>query len=524
VRHVSRKKPGLVRRFTTRTLLVLMGLLLGFVVLEVGLQAAAFWVWLGVARTTSEPSGRSQERIVLCLGDSATYGFGASSPEMSYVGQLERLLALSRENGLSATSWRVVNRGWPGRNSAELLQRTPRFLHEAAPDYVIILVGTNNRWSRSEMDRPPPRLDDVSRAGDDLRWEWRLRTLRLLRIVQSGLSALFVPEKPSPVQHRVFLEETPMESDDPASTRPLETHDLHRQLLELQRLTEANEFMDLPTVNRRLRVLRSRVRQANDPYASRLLVQLLHNLMRPLETVDEALRAIEKHGRASEFVLALPAALARLGRRDEALYWADEAVRLGASGGRGAVAYRKRALVRLMRGEHVESFEDALRAFSLDRNRLAMESDLARIRARVSPSRLHNVLAVLDQPWVTADVRNTAHRAWQRLQLKSSQDRFANRLKDDLKRIIDLASAFGAEPLLMTHPNPKREQTLSSLLREAAEESAVPLIDLAPVFAKALEAGRWEDYFIADGHCTDEGYRLMAEEVARMLLSLEASR
>ena len=69
---------------------------------------------------------------VLALGDSLTYGTGAS-PETSYPAVLAEL-----------TGWNVVNAGVPGDTSAQALARLPALLEEHQPRLVIVSIGGND--------------------------------------------------------------------------------------------------------------------------------------------------------------------------------------------------------------------------------------------------------------------------------------------------------------------------------------------------------------------------------------------
>ena len=69
---------------------------------------------------------------VLALGDSLTYGTGASS-ETSYPTVLAKL-----------TGWNVVNAGVPGDTAAGALARLPGLLQEHQPRLVIVSIGGND--------------------------------------------------------------------------------------------------------------------------------------------------------------------------------------------------------------------------------------------------------------------------------------------------------------------------------------------------------------------------------------------
>lgn len=69
---------------------------------------------------------------VLALGDSLTYGTGAS-PDTAYPTVLAGL-----------TGWQIVNAGVPGDTSAQALQRLPDLLAQHQPKLVIVSIGGND--------------------------------------------------------------------------------------------------------------------------------------------------------------------------------------------------------------------------------------------------------------------------------------------------------------------------------------------------------------------------------------------
>jgi acyl-CoA thioesterase I len=99
------------------------------------------WV-LGVALTLTFTLGGCKDKpryaalppgtTVLALGDSLTYGIGASQ-ESSY----PALLAL-------ASGWEVVNAGVPGATAAQGCARLPTLIEEHRPQLVLVLLGGND--------------------------------------------------------------------------------------------------------------------------------------------------------------------------------------------------------------------------------------------------------------------------------------------------------------------------------------------------------------------------------------------
>lgn len=78
----------------------------------------------------------ADERVVVCLGDSLTEGYGLA-PEQSYPSLLERML---RERGHAV---RVVNAGVSGSTSASAASRL-RWQLRSRPDVVVIALGGND--------------------------------------------------------------------------------------------------------------------------------------------------------------------------------------------------------------------------------------------------------------------------------------------------------------------------------------------------------------------------------------------
>ncbi len=75
---------------------------------------------------------------ILCLGDSWTFGYGAS-PGYSYPAKLQ--VILDKE---SPDKYKVYNCGIPGCTSTTLLRYFPKFMEKYEPNIVIILVGLND--------------------------------------------------------------------------------------------------------------------------------------------------------------------------------------------------------------------------------------------------------------------------------------------------------------------------------------------------------------------------------------------
>jgi tetratricopeptide (TPR) repeat protein len=134
-----------------RLLSIALGVTLALVAVEVALQVVAFVIWAGRSE-----AGADIQAAVLCVGDSFTYGLGATGDGGSYPRQLEQRLAA---NGDART---VINGAWPGQTSREVLLRLPEQLRRHRPDVVCVLVGINDISARparvveADFEQPPP--------------------------------------------------------------------------------------------------------------------------------------------------------------------------------------------------------------------------------------------------------------------------------------------------------------------------------------------------------------------------------
>ena len=89
---------------------------------------------------------------VLALGDSLTYGYGAT-PTESYPARLAEL-----------TGWTVTNGGVSGDTSAQALARLPELLREHTPRLVIISIGGNDFLRRQPENETRTNIRAIIQA------------------------------------------------------------------------------------------------------------------------------------------------------------------------------------------------------------------------------------------------------------------------------------------------------------------------------------------------------------------------
>jgi lysophospholipase L1-like esterase len=126
-----------MRRLIIRIIIILV---ISFAGIELVLQAAHFVVRNRKVRAGITDPGAP---VILCLGDSHTFGAGVK-PEEAYPARVEAMLrgAGHRVN--------VVNLGAPGTNTSEIRRRLPELLKDYEPVAVIVFASVNNGWNRKD--------------------------------------------------------------------------------------------------------------------------------------------------------------------------------------------------------------------------------------------------------------------------------------------------------------------------------------------------------------------------------------
>ncbi len=97
--------------------------------------------------TFGDSEGREQ-KVIVCVGDSHTWGWGVHPHLSSYPVRLQQLLNQGDPHG----PYRVENLGFPGFNTEQVRDRLERRLQGPRPDLVLVLAGFNNSWNPAQVE------------------------------------------------------------------------------------------------------------------------------------------------------------------------------------------------------------------------------------------------------------------------------------------------------------------------------------------------------------------------------------
>ncbi|MBK8977870.1 MAG: hypothetical protein IPM29_18335 [Planctomycetes bacterium] len=583
---------------------------LTLVLLELALQLLALVAGgLFGRRELAVGDRHPDDRVVLCVGDSFTFGMGASSPAAAYPAQLEA--RLQRELG---PRWHVVNGGTPGFDSLAVATGLDQQLAEHRPDVVCVMVGINDRWR--QRGRAP--VGPTARSG------FRLRTLELLRIAVRGLglfddrppaaaepvertdarafadhplvgrwtvtpggaTAVFWPDghgrigpmqwqwRPTPTG--LSLGEPGEEVDTglrlegaaalltPAGREPLllvraaeldpdalAAHDRRQQFLaaitaerygeaaalgeELLRAPDLDadaELELLPPLARARRVL------GDVDGAERALARLrvLHTERRDGRSACSLANALQALGHYSEAVEVASAALqhpdadsaglievfataaTQVLPRDEVLAFLDASLARGAE-----LPAEARAALFVLRFRVVDRGDRAaaLRAL-VDAWRTAPDAPATRFGLQMATARDFPAGLVLDTARAAGCDATEAERLLAALRPPAppAGDEWTAVLHDNLAAIVARCQAAGAAAVIVSHPF--RSGVTEDVQRAVARSFGIPWVAAGARFPADDEERA--ALFVADGHCNDAGYGLIADSVAEAVTALAQGR
>lgn len=468
----------------------------------------------------ADSTAAESEATVLCIGDSYTFGVGASSPEGSYPAQLQELLI----DRLGPAS-RAFNAGWPAQSSWDVASTFQNQLESSSPAFVSILVGTNDRWK--VPSRFQPESSARKETGDPTgRWALELRTVKLVRILlgdrpttfsdpRTGAPSALDPSESAGADQpatraRALLRQSKYTEVLELAEEALETHLEIRQ--ELRRI----ELIALIRLGRRTEALRIS-REFEELYESH-----------PTKSNGEFLLAALANTGQSELSLEFAKSLIET-YPDIVLAWQivgwrarDRGDTETAASAFGTILSLAPTDDRSLRAETMRSLAavledgDSGRATGLLIDAMLLDGEVPRtvgtLRAALgdeAESQAATHLATLD-----LDDRGQAL-------AEDLLGGLGNAISwvvsvANLEWIVETTLAAGATPLVLSYPFCPGD--VSAIQSQVASTQGARWIDVCSRFERELETRPWHELFVPDGHCTEAGYAIIAELVAEAIL------
>jgi tetratricopeptide (TPR) repeat protein len=130
----------------TKIAIVFLSIFACFVLFEILLSAAGIVSRIFLLPDYDFSRVSKDDFVVFCAGDSFTYGIGAGIKN-SYPAQLEQTLAQSSKG----RPVKVFNLGVPGYNSSQTLRKLKENIAKLKPDVAVVLCGANDSWNVDQV-------------------------------------------------------------------------------------------------------------------------------------------------------------------------------------------------------------------------------------------------------------------------------------------------------------------------------------------------------------------------------------
>lgn len=488
-------------RVRSRVIVIMLSMLFVFVVLESAIRITGY-VYMRNRRTESRSIEWSRQlkdkRVLLAIGDSMTYGVGASV-EMDYPSQLVRML----NHEVEGDSFVMVNTGRGGANTTMMLDLLPQYLDLIQPEAAIVLAGCDNSSNYYGYNKYRQRHT----AGTIL--TNLLFRIRIFRFFQFAL-----PHALNHTELRKALISDGLAGDLQAY---LKWHRNSRQRSKSaanpevpEQFLQGTELLQIGAAN-----------QALDTFAGGLEAEPLDSsilwgmgmAMRVLRDTDQAEQWFRKAlaadpGNPNNYYAIgllyidtytkhpLATEMFRTGiQRDPSFagnYW-----------GMGMIQNRQRKINQAM-----ASFMDCVEADPLDSRCYPNMIALA-----MQNGRKEELIAFLDRFDEQSPVARDSMRM---LEQEVIEDEVLEWIQSDLTRLFDLLSRRGIRIIVQNYPF---RDNSNLLLQSLAQAHKLPFVDQYVSFTEHLQSGSAvRDLFIADNmHCNDTGYGLMAANIFQVM-------
>ncbi len=464
-------------RFKSRIATVAVGIFLCLIVLEVSLRAVGF-VYSRLSES-DKGKGGSDRTTVLCVGDSVTFGIGATK-EFSYPAQLQNLLDQSTTG--SNEKYNVINRGWPGQNTARLLTRLEKYLQEFKPDIVTILIGAQNQANffgyRQYIRESHNKKSNFWRSLHD-----SLDTIRIYKLFRLLIRDI---ENVQIVNgDRKYLQKADLSTVDSIPGELTQEFVLYtKRNNSIRKTVQCQAALDHKIKGNYDKALSLIIEAAENREVEAECHYIAGTIYRERQQYEKAREWFAKGVQQDPTLFGnyegIGDSYRYQGKMTEAIPWFKK----------GFEQARSRTLHKLCYVGINVAFEDsgdiegAIDFFTQEMKRRSADDQYLRYLAR-------DYLMMFQKNRVDQDVYG-----W---------------IKRDINQIISLCKAYGAVPVLQNYPF---EPLVNSLYKTIARDAGILFVDHQVSFKGHVKNGiRSADYFVADGHPNSAGYRLMAQNI-----------
>lgn len=501
-----------------------------FLYLELSLQIASLIQnKILNSRISRQEDKRNGQINILCVGDSFTQGVGASDIEYSYPMQLQKYL-----NKNSHYNWRVFNSGVAGTNSSELVNFIPRLIDRYSPAYLCILIGMNDSWNlnlRNEAFFPSEPYPIIKKKSGLISWKLRFRTLRLFRMLLKYFQDIRLSKSSSPNKN-IISKKTENIKDLFESGKKLLSENRPQEAIEVftKVITMAPDNLDA-----RIQLAYSLVAQKRSAEA----IQYAHSVRESISgksliqhiylawffmfvgEFNHAYNEVEEYRKHFPADLGMIyEALANIAFEtfdyNAAEYYFKKVIK---DYPQKTFSYRTLARVYSLKDNKLDdALKLLIQAHLIDRNTDQTKLYLSIVHSS-SPFTLEHFIKILEKFENEVNVDLTIHNEL-RLLCQTMIKRIGGDdvLRKNLAIISALCLQHKAVPLFITYPGPMHS-SVSKVIRDFCLQRNKLMVDSEDIFKDLLVENKFEKYFVLDSHLNNEGYRILGEEVGKVIIA-----
>ncbi len=410
--------------------------------------------------------------IILCLGDSFTYGTGAAYG-MDYPSQLEVML----NSRAIKKRFKVINRGMGNYNTTLILNELKNTLEKGIrPDLVTFLGGGANYWNYTGYQVYLKGSTFASIINDYL---YRIRIFKLAKLlflnIKDKIKDKLLARK---INNYLFLN-TMVDNEGENNNKGSNKEDIRERLIDNINYYGKGKFYS-----------------AQSQYD---------------EAIKWLKRGIEVNPNDTRCYAELGSAYKEKGQYDEAIKWLKRGIEVNPNDTR---CYVKLAISYERQKDTKKALEYFKKSIKLDPTNIRIYYDLFNIY--MNPSHVltidKDVIEFLNElaenhavPAGFIDILNQINNK------RDITEEVREWILSDIERIIKICKENGIKILLQDYPN---DLAMSDLLYKIAKVNSVPFVSNYQISHNLENRGEGiNDYFVSDGHCSAKGYALIARNI-----------
>ncbi|MFC1698407.1 GDSL-type esterase/lipase family protein [Candidatus Omnitrophota bacterium] len=479
-----------------KLLISFFSLILSLGLLEIGLRSIGhFYFHQQIFDVTyRQPRGPQvkdaiDNYVILCVGDSFTRG-DEGPYEETYPAQLAELLnANNRQQKFS-----VINQGVCGYNSRQLLKYLPNWLKHYRPDAVVILVGATNRFNPWGYNLQAKQ--DIGAAFKDMISD--LRVFKMIRLIMLNLKS-----KTLGWNSRYILTQ---DNDDTfridGGTRERTRSDRASDYYEIMELINSPSeddqlamvwfYCNTGQVERALKLCQeSLIGNPDSENLSGTLGYIYLFKTRQYQQAAECYQQAFERNRQSEI------ALSNL-----------------------AFFYREMGTIYTRKGSYALAIEYFLKSIQLDPNEHDNYYTLLKAYNLQSKFDSNFILSAF-QTMIAENPDLEQNRLFinyfSLFKDKQGWEQKINKwMEKDLEKIVKLCQQNKVKLVVQNYPI--AYPMANGVLAKIAQKNSLTFVENRAVFHRLISSAKRDIYLLDDDHCTEQGHRVMAENVYRELI------